>query len=196
MDKKDPQLTETIKHTSPTNGAIFRGILSLGVTYTGIIVFCYAGRPLQNTVNSGRLWLTSLLFGFIFFIVIAILSKPRSLSLLNKLKSRRYTYILYLIGSIIWTFNMTSFMDTVFANPQVKSKDFVVISKSVSYDRYGINIRSYFLDCKNEGDEVVFDIDKLSWYKIKENDSIKLYLKKGYFGGEYVTLYQRPTNNN
>ena len=187
--------TETPKKTSPTNGAIFRGILTYGIVIIGLFVFAYAGTPLQNTINGGTLWLGSFIVGIIFFIPFFILSKPKSLSLLSKLKSRKYTFILYLVGSILWIFNMTSFIDTTFANSQIESKDFTVIEKSISQGsgRLGFLTHIYFIHCNdNIGDNVVLQIDKPSWDSLKENGKVKLYLKKGFFGGEYVTSFQMP----
>src|ERR1700733_34250 len=96
-DIEEPKSTEIPKHVSPSNGAIFRGLFSFGIIFVGIIVFQFAGTPLQNTINGGTLWLGSLVVGVIFFIPFFILSKPKSFSLWNKWKSRKYTYILYLI---------------------------------------------------------------------------------------------------
>ena len=188
---EESPLTEIPKQTSPTNGAIFKGILSFGIVFSGLIVFVFAGTTLQNTINGGSLWLSSLLVGVVFFIAIAILSKPNSLSFFNELKRQRHMYGLYLIGSIMWTFNLTSFIDTAFANPLITRKKFAITEKNISYGRYGYT-KTYHIRCNNNGDHVLIQINKASWDKLKEYDTIELYLKKGFFGGEYVTLYQSP----
>ena len=192
---EEPVLKETPKSTSPSNGAIFKGILTYGIVIIGLFVFEFAGTPMQNTINGGTLWLGSSIIGVIIFILFFILSKPKSFSIWNKWKSRKYTYIFYLIGSILWTFNMTSFIDTTFANPQIECKDFIVVGKSISQGsgRLGFLTHIYFIHCNNKsGDDVVIQIGKPNWDELKENDRIQLYLKKGYFGGKYVTSFQIP----
>ena len=66
---EEPVLKETPKSTSPSNGAIFKGILTYGIVIIGLFVFEFAGTPMQNTINGGTLWLGSSIIGVIIFIL-------------------------------------------------------------------------------------------------------------------------------
>jgi len=168
------------------------GILGWVILLIGFIVFIFESWSLQNTINNNKYWLIGTSIGVVIFAGIMIFFKIKYPSVFVEKARRNSVLWCYFAGPIILVLGTMGFIDTTFANSQIECKDFIITEKNIgNADRYGIT-HDYWIHCTNNGEEVVLQIGKPSWDKLKENGTVKLYLKKGYFGSEYVTSFQLP----
>lgn len=160
--------------------------------FVGLISLIFEIRNFDNTIHGTKLFWTAGGIGISLAILITYILKTTNPSIYFESKRRYTVHFGLFIGLFLLTTSIAGFTNHYFADGNKICKKYTIKRKGIS----GSKTKEYFINLKLEDNsEERFTITKSKFDNFNEGEEIELCIFRGKFGFDYVTEFNKLTNN-
>lgn len=156
--------------------------------FIGLILLIFEISKYDNTINGTRLFWIAGFVGIGLAVILTILLKLFQPSVYFESKRRYTVHFGLFIGLFLVSAAITGFINHHFADATTFCKSYPIKRKSTSSGR---STEYFFFLTMDNNNEERFSVGKSRYENFEEGEQIELCMKKGKFGFDYVTKFNK-----